>query len=306
VILLCGIPSERALVLVADALEELGAPFVVLNQRQFGDCGLWPELIAGQVSGLIRVGRRTLPLAEVSATYLRVMDFRALPELRAAPPRSRLWAHCRALHESLDLWAELTEARVVNRPSAQASNASKPYQAQLIAGAGFRTPETLITDDPEQVLDFRARHGALIYKSMSGVRSVVRELGEEDLRRLPRIRACPTQFQRRVPGHDVRVHCVGQETFGTAVHSAATDYRYGAQDGHDVSLAPASLDADVENRCVGLTAALGLEVAGIDLRMTPEGEAYCFEVNPSPAFSYYEDSTGQPIARAVARHLAAA
>ena len=35
--------------------------------------------------------------------------------------------------------------------------------------------------------------------------------------------------------------------------------------------------------------------AGIDLKQTPSGEFYCFEVNPSPGFLYYERHTGQPI-----------
>jgi hypothetical protein len=30
----------------------------------------------------------------------------------------------------------------------------------------------------------------------------------------------------------------------------------------------------------------------------------CFEVNPSPGFSYYEGHTGQPISAAIARYLA--
>jgi D-alanine-D-alanine ligase-like ATP-grasp enzyme len=51
---------------------------------------------------------------------------------------------------------------------------------------------------------------------------------------------------------------------------------------------------------------MGLELAGIDLRIRPNGEVVCFEVNPSPAFSYYEERTGLPIAAAVARHLATA
>jgi hypothetical protein len=36
---------------------------------------------------------------------------------------------------------------------------------------------------------------------------------------------------------------------------------------------------------------------GIDLKVTPDDEVCCFEVNPSPAFSYYEGSTGQPYPR---------
>jgi hypothetical protein len=55
-----------------------------------------------------------------------------------------------------------------------------------------------------------------------------------------------------------------------------------------------------------LTAAMELSVAGIDLRKTPEGKWVCFEVNTSPAFTYYEEATNQPIARAIARLLAEA
>jgi D-alanine-D-alanine ligase-like ATP-grasp enzyme len=47
-----------------------------------------------------------------------------------------------------------------------------------------------------------------------------------------------------------------------------------------------------------------LAVAGIDLRQNVDGDWYCFEVNPSPAFTYYQEATDQPISRAIARLLA--
>ena len=50
---------------------------------------------------------------------------------------------------------------------------------------------------------------------------------------------------------------------------------------------------------------MNLPVAGIDLRRTPEGEWHCLEVNPSPAFSYYQAHAGLPISEAIARLLAA-
>jgi glutathione synthase/RimK-type ligase-like ATP-grasp enzyme len=45
---------------------------------------------------------------------------------------------------------------------------------------------------------------------------------------------------------------------------------------------------------------MGLVFAGIDLKVTPDDQIYCFEVNPCPAFSYYEGNTGQPISAGVA------
>ena len=50
---------------------------------------------------------------------------------------------------------------------------------------------------------------------------------------------------------------------------------------------------------------MNLPVAGIDLRRSPDGEWFCLEVNPSPAFSYYQAHAGLPISDAIARLLAA-
>jgi D-alanine-D-alanine ligase-like ATP-grasp enzyme len=51
---------------------------------------------------------------------------------------------------------------------------------------------------------------------------------------------------------------------------------------------------------------MGLLVAGIDLRRTPDGRWSCFEVNPSPGFTYYQDKTGHPIDQAIAELLLSA
>jgi glutathione synthase/RimK-type ligase-like ATP-grasp enzyme len=183
------------------------------------------------------------------------------------------------------------------------SNASKPYQAQLIARTGFLVPDTLVTNVPDEVREFRAQHGRIVYKSLSAVRSIVREFDDEDERRLERIRALPTQFQAYVPGRDVRVHTVGGRVFATAVDCEATDYRYAARDGMPVEMSTYRPPDDVAERCVRLSAALGLLLAGIDLRLRPDGRWVCFEVNPMPAFSYFESLTGLPISEAVVRLL---
>ena len=121
------------------------------------------------------------------------------------------------------------------------------------------------------------------------------------------VRCCPTQFQSRVPGVDVRVHVVGAEIFATRVVSEADDYRYATHEGLPrPQLDATDLPEDVADRCLLLACRLELAVAGVDLRVTPDGEWCCFEVNPSPAFSYYESHTGQPIATAVAALLSAA
>jgi D-alanine-D-alanine ligase-like ATP-grasp enzyme len=83
------------------------------------------------------------------------------------------------------------------------------------------------------------------------------------------------------------------------IDASAVDYRYAQEE----TLEEAVVDEDFAHRCIELANAFGVAFAGIDFRVTADGEAYCLEVNPSPAFSYYELHTGQPIARAVAGYL---
>ena len=184
------------------------------------------------------------------------------------------------------------------------SNSSKPFQAQTIAAAGFEVPESLITTDPDEVRAFAQRVGPLVFKSISGIRSIVRRLDDDYLRRLDRVRALPTQFQALVEGDDVRVHVVGGEVFATRIRSSAADYRYAGRDGLDAELTATDLPDEVSQRCVDLAATLGLPLAGIDLREVPDGRFVCFEANPMPGYSYFESHTGQPISEAVVRFLA--
>jgi len=305
-ILLCGIPSEPPLAAVIERLDAAGAPFALFNQREFASCRLAWTIAGGRIAGQLEIDRRTYRLASFESVYIRLMDDQLLPELEHEPPGSPPRMASRRLHEALIGWVDLAPGRVVNRYRQMGSNGSKPYQAQLVRRHGFRIPETLVTNDPGQARAFRDRHRRVVYKSTSGVRSIVTELGDDDLDRLEAIRACPVQFQAYVPGFDVRVHTIGGESFATRIDSPGTDYRYAGHGDHGTRLAPFDLPEGLAERCLELADGLGLAFAGIDLRLTPEGEAVCFEVNPSPAYSYYEAHTGQPIAQALARYLAGA
>ena len=304
-ILLCGIPSESPLAMVCNALDGLGAPYLLLNQRRFSIMSMMLEISSGRTMGRLQVNGDSYPLEEFTAIFTRLMDYRFLPELKDQPESSPQRQLCRNLLDTLGRWAEVAPARVVNRVAPMGSNFSKPYQAQLIRRFGFEVPETLITNDPELVKAFRARHQRIIYKSISGVRSIVQTFNDGDMDRLESIRWCPTQFQAFVDGTNVRVHTVGQKVFATAISTDATDYRYAHRQGGDhAKLRAVELSDDLAEMCVKLSEGLGLAFAGIDLKVTQENRVYCFEVNPSPAFSYYEANTGQPIAQAVAAYLA--
>lgn len=303
-ILLCGIPSGNPLAMVAAELCALRMPHRLFNQRMVAQCHIAWSIEGGIVSGTISLEGETIALMDVEAVYLRLMDDRLLPELEGEEPEGPARRHARAFHEALFRWSEIAPARVVNRAEAQGSNGSKPYQAQLIARHGLRVPDTLVTNDPDAVLAFRRTHDAIVFKSLSAVRSIVRPFEDGDLERLELIRWCPVQFQELVPGHNIRVHVVGNQTIATEIVSTHVDYRYARHEGGTAELRGFDLPDDIAFRCVAVTRALGLAFAGIDLKRTPAGEYCCLEVNPSPAFAYFEANTGQKIAQAVARYLA--
>ncbi len=302
-ILLWGLPNDPILSALAGHLADLDARAILLDQRDAPESAAHLEVDLA-VGGTITSGGRRIDLAEVTAVYPRPYDTRRIPAVARAGAGSETWARALTFDQALLMWLELTPALVVNRPSAMAANGSKPLQLMQIRHAGFRMPETLLTTDPAAVAAFRRRHGEVIYKSVSGVRSKVARLRPEHAERLADVAWCPTQFQRYIAGREYRVHVVADAVFACEVVSDADDYRY-AEEGHSgVEILPVILPPAVAERCRRMAKAMGLSVTGLDLRHGTDGKWYCFEANPSPAFTYYEQATGQPIAAAVARLLA--
>jgi glutathione synthase/RimK-type ligase-like ATP-grasp enzyme len=263
-----------------------------------------PFVEAGSfAAGYVDADDWALDLDELSAVYVRYLG----AEGRTQPPDVEpSWTPALSFEHETGLMALLEDLQcaVVNRLAGGMSNSSKVYQAHLVRVSGLRTPPTLVTNDPEAILRFYDDcRGEVVFKSLSGIRSIVRRLESRHLERLPLLRHGPAQFQAFIPGVNVRVHTVGGEVFASRIHSEAVDYRYGAREGHPVAMEPTTLPDAVAGACLDLAGGLDLLLAGIDLKETPEGDYYCFEVNPSPGFLYYEREARQPISAALAELL---
>jgi glutathione synthase/RimK-type ligase-like ATP-grasp enzyme len=302
-ILVCGSLADPVTELVCARLESCGYAY------RFIELGRFPESYqlvcrwkGSGSEGWIAGPDWRLDLDEISGVYVRFLG----PEDR--PPLSGLDRFdAAALRHEGDLaliaLIESLDCPVVNRMRGGASNNSKPYQALVISQTGLSVPPTLVTSDPLAARAFHARHREVIYKSASGVRSIVRRLGPDQLERLDMLCHGPAHLQAFVPGHNIRVHTIGEQIFATRIESDAVDYRYAHLDGATARLEPVTIRASVEAACLRLAEEFDLLFAGIDLKETPEGEFFCFEVNPCPGFLYYERHTGQPISTAVAELL---
>lgn len=300
-ILVCGGLADVVTELVCARLEALGYPYRLL------DLGVYPERFrvswnwrGPEPDGGIAGADWTLDLSQISGVFVRYVGMDGHAPLTAVPDDMAEIVLAEA-QAGLGALLETLPCPVANRMRGSMSNHSKPYQALLIRAVGLGTPPTLITSDPDAARAFyESQQGEVIFKSLSGVRSVVRRMEPYDLERLHLLRDCPAQFQAYLPGDNIRVHTVGADLFATRIRSAAVDYRYAHQQGATAEMEPTELPPPIAEACLRLATMLGLVIAGIDLKETPDGAYYCFEINPSPGFAYYEQRTGQPISAALA------
>lgn len=305
-ILVCGGLADRVTELQCSRLDECGYPYRLLDLGRYpsGYRLNWHWDSAGP-HGYIETDAWHVELDDLTGVYARFVgpDARTLPSAIAPELAFAFYGECDAALTAL--FEHLPEScAFVNRLEGGMSNHSKLFQALLVRRCGLLTPPTLVTNDPEAAQEFYDEYrGRIIYKSLSGVRSIVRRVGAEQLARLPLLSNGPAQLQAFIPGENIRVHTVGDQVFATRISSEAVDYRYARQDGHSLDMEPASLPPAVAEACLRLSSELNLLFAGIDLKRTPDGDYYCFEVNPSPGFIFYEAGTGQPISTALAELL---
>lgn len=288
-ILVWGAQTDTPVARVMEALEVRGADSEHIPDNALTDLRYDIVFGSSSPSGWIELAGRRIRVDELRGMYLR-------------PSEPAAGAAQKAAMVLLALAASLPSV-VVNRPAAGRSNASKPYQVCLIAQAGLQVPDTLVTTDPIAAKTFLGKHGRLVYKSISGIRSIVATLNGSDEARLDDVRTGPVQLQSYVAGLDVRVHIVGEHWFACSVKSTADDYRYAGATGSTVELSAFELPEHVGTQLVALVRSMNLLVAGVDLRRTTNGSWVCFEVNPSPGFPWYEEATGHEIAEAIANLL---
>ena len=192
-------------------------------------------------------------------------------------------------------------ARVINQPSSMLSDFSKPFQSMIISRAGFNIPNTLISNNRRQLREFASRATGCIFKSVSSERSIVAKVDDAFLDkygteiRYRYISGAYIWDRSAYPRHWAK-------RFTTAIYHNSVDYRDQSK-GRPIVRAVDSIPEVLSELCIAITARLGLEFSGIDMRIREDGQIYCFEVNPCPGYSYFEVAAIQPISHAVANLL---
>lgn len=257
-IILLGQKQDNVIRHVASYLKQKQQPFVFINQDRVGQ-----EV------------KYTFDKWFLAGEYLRDDQIQGVFNRWILPEDGYLNQHQRRLLYCLDyFWPN-----VLNKPQSHCSNTSKPYQMDKIKSFGLQVPESFIYRGNALVLP----DGAWIYKSISGVRSIVERCQTTSMN----IKE-PVLFQRYIKGVNIRLHLTSQRSVAIGIVSDDVDYRYSSNT-HTVNI---DLPIALIDQCQSMRQALDLAFCGIDLILS-EGIYYVLEVNPMPAYCYFEQLSGQ-------------
>ncbi|MEV8462054.1 MULTISPECIES: ATP-grasp domain-containing protein [Streptomyces] len=274
-----GLSSEGTLAHFAAGADGLGVPVRTVDLRAAVEQGDWWLTLGGDRPA--RIGEHTLD--PEGAYYCRITDLSALQE----DPGQAL--HWRWLTTALTAWLDHIPGLVVNRPSVRSDNGSKPLHEHALARAGFPVPASVTSSSAERLRAFAAA-GPTLVKAVSGVRADSRLLDASDLDGFHPWQG-PVHLQRYVEGRDVRAHVVGDRVHAEEIVSTAVDYRTDP----DAVFRPCELPAPLAGRMVRHTAQLGMAFAGWDFKVSADGTHWCLEVNPMPAYDWYDRRLGGAI-----------
>ena len=299
---------------VADALTRRGArPLRVDTDRFPLDWQLALRWEGAEAGGFVRVHGQSHAIDDVQAVWLRQLQPPALDEAVDARFRAQCVQECR--HVLRALWDRLEGARWINGLSQVERAGAKLRQLRLAREAGLRVPDTLCSNDPDEVRAFHARQPRGVVMKMQTVLSpgmsggagnlyttVIEAADLEDSRGLS---LCPPLFQERIPkAEELRVIAVDGQLFCGAIRPQAgagrvDDWR--PQSG--LAWLPAQLPDAVARRFLDLMRRLGLRYGAADFIHTPDDDWVFLEVNACGEWGMLQRDLGLPIAEALADAL---
>ncbi len=240
---------------------------------------------------------------ELVGVWLRRIPTVQLDQLQPEDRRFAAYEWRQSLEGALDQ----APCRLVNDPWAETRAGRKAIQLAIALRCGLRVPQTLITNEAEEVRDFYEKHSGRVvvkvFRSPDKYLVETRALRQEDLANLEYLHLAPAIFQERLAGaSDVRVTVVDQQIFAARLtpRREMVDYRLDPL----ADIEPFDVGHDVEKSMLALMSELGLSYCSADFRLTPEGELVFLDLNPGGQFLFVEIRAGHPISRALALLLA--
>lgn len=195
-------------------------------------------------------------------------------------------------------------------------SSNKLYQQQIAQRCGLKTPQTIISNDPESVTAFSAKETGLLLKTLGYMKLDAagndflysERFSHEELLRSPEaIQACPVFAQQYVEKcYEYRVMVIGNRVLACRIDSQAspktrTDWRH--YDFDNVEHIRVDLPIKVQECLLCFMQEVELNYGAIDLIETPDEEYVFLEVNPCGQWGWIEYYATLSIPQAVASML---
>ncbi len=197
---------------------------------------------------------------------------------------------------------------------------NKLYQQKEASAIGLVIPDTIITNNPDKLLQFCRNHkGMVAVKLLKGGWFVKEEsniplfvftqkITEEEIKkRSDEIKLAPILAQEYIEKEfELRITIVDKAIFTCAIHSqdseqTKVDWRH--YDFKNVKHESWQLPAEIEAKLLLLMKKWGLSYGAIDMILTPNGEYVFLEINPNGQWLWIEQLTGMPISKEIAETL---
>jgi len=192
----------------------------------------------------------------------------------------------------------------INHPLHTQIAQNKLVQLRAAESAGFRVPQTLVSQDVTAIkqfcegLDYRVVVKPLVGTQQAPLFTTMAT--PEHLACEDSVALCPTMYQEYIAGHrHIRAQCFGDAVYSVMIESEDLDWRADL----DVPFTVFDLTEEVKARLQKVLELLELKMGIVDLKLSEDGEPVWFEINPQGQFLFVEALSGLDLTSAFADFL---
>lgn len=215
--------------------------------------------------------------------------------------------------ESVKEWieAQFPTALWANRPSANVLSKNILRQLNLASKLGFKVPETIFTNQLDELRRFAGSGAVIIKQGNLGVniegRRILTSLIDLNAINQEMLRGCPCLFQKYVPKEfELRIHVIGNKVLACKINSQASKRTEIDWRNYDLENTPHEsyeLNDAIRNKCVEFVREINLAFGIIDVIVTPSGDCVFLECNAQGHWIWIEELTGLPITKTLCDYI---
>ncbi len=306
-ILLLSQQNDAHCDLVVSELKSRSCPFIRLNREDlFDDLSICTDINSTKIS---KDGTR-VDIEEINAIYARGFS---LDELTPYPD-GELNGFFKNETQAFIYGILLDHPRWFNHPAKSEFAAHKLIQLKRAKAAGFKIPETLVTNDPVSLQAFAKKHSRIINKVINQGRievggqtklSFARLLSKDSID-YERIEVLPSIYQEYIEkDFDIRVTVVNEHIFAVCIHSQlnkeVVDWR--KERVVNIPHTEFNLPIHIKNKILEYIKSFDLNYGALDFVMDKKGELVFLELNPEGLWGWQEVLCNVKITRELVNSL---